>query len=265
MMTCIDVLSKYAWVSPMLNKTGIIVAKELEIICKQGRVPDKIQSDEGTEFLNKNVKTLLNTYNVELYILNSEMKASVVERFNRTIKEKMYRYFTAKRTHKYIDIIQDLVQSYNNSFHRSIKRTPTEVNSENEDDVRETLYFDASDEFLNFKFNKGDYVRISKNKHIFEKKYTPNWSQEIFKIIEVLPRSPPVYRIEDLNNEKLEGIFYETELQKVQYLNEQEKFWVDEILKTKKNKKGEKTHYFVSWQGYPSNFNSWIKISDYDI
>ena len=98
---------------------------------------------------------------------------------------------------------------------------------------------------------------ISKNKRIFEKGYTPNWSQEKFQIIQILPRLPPVYKIKDTRNEVIEGVFYEQELQKVDFANEKEEFWIDQILQTKKTKLGKE--YFVSWQGYPSSFNSWIK------
>ena len=102
LMTCIDVFSKFAWVVPLNTKTGISVERALTGIFEKGRVPTKIHTDEGKEFLNKNVKGLLEKYNIELFVLNSEMKASVVERFNRTLKEKMYRYFTAKETYRYI-------------------------------------------------------------------------------------------------------------------------------------------------------------------
>jgi hypothetical protein len=264
LMTCIDIFSKYAWVIPIKNKTGVEVEKALQKIFDQGRMPDKVHTDEGKEFLNKNVKNLLNKNNVELFVLRSEMKASVVERFNRTLKEKMFRYFTEEDTKRYIDVLQNFVKSYNQSYHRSIKTSPVEVNNQNEEKIRKILYSDNKFTFLDFKFKVGDYVRISKYKGVFSKGYTQNWTREIFEISKRIPRNPPVYRIKDLGNEEIEGIFYESELQKSIFDKDGE-FEIEEILKTKKNKKGEPTEYFVRWRGYPEKFNKWIKASDYKV
>jgi hypothetical protein len=263
LLTCIDVFSKYAWVFTLKNKTGVEVEQILQHIFEQGRIPDKIHTDEGKEFLNKNVKNLLKKHNVELYVLRSEMKASIVERFNRTFKEKMFRYFTETNDHRYIDIIEDMVHAYNHTYHRSIKTTPVKVNIKNEDKVRNVLYEDTHEK-LNFKYKIGDYVRISKYKGIFSKGYTRNWTREMFQIVEQIPRIPPVYRIKDLADEVIQGIFYETELQKGYYDKDGE-FEIEEILKTKKNKKGEPVEYFVRWRGYPEKFNKWIKASDYKV
>ena len=106
-------------------------------IFSYNRIPKRIQTDKGNEFLNKNLVNYLKTFknNIKLYTLNSEMKASVVERFNRTLKEKMWRYFTFKQTYRYLDIIHDLIKSYNNTHHRTIKTTPTNVNKENEKEI----------------------------------------------------------------------------------------------------------------------------------
>lgn len=219
MLTCIDVFSKFAWVVPMLKKTGISVENALKEIFSQGRIPKKIQSDEGKEFLNKNVKALLSKHQIELYILDSEMKASVIERFNRTLKEKMYRYFTANRVKRYLNVIQDIVHSYNHSFHRSIKTIPANITVMNEESIRKILYkedFNIHNNYdFRFKFRIGDIVRISKHKKIFHKGYTPNWSDEIFQIVERHPRVPPVYTIKDSENAIVEGVFYEPELQKI--------------------------------------------------
>ena len=173
---------------------------------------------------------------IVLFIVNSEMKASVVERFNRTLKEKMFRYFTATDANRYIDILQDLVAAYNNTYHRSIKTTPNSVTETNEDKIRNVLYKDETNELLNFKFRVGDYVRMSKYKSVFQKGYTKNWTEEKFQIIERIPRKPPVYRIKDLANDIIEGFFYETELQKVDYQKD-EIVKIEEIIKSKKNKK----------------------------
>ena len=138
-----------------------------------------------------------------------------MERFNRTLKQRMYRYFTWKGTLRYIDVLPELLESYNQSYHRSIQRAPSSVTKNNEKDVWLTLYGNQPPK-KGYAFKVGDEVRISKSKGLFEKGYLPNWSEEIFTIAKRLPRNPPVYRLKDYSNDNIEGTFYEDELQPVQ-------------------------------------------------
>ena len=260
LVTCIDVFSKFAFVVPIKTKTaGEVLLAFKKIINSSGRKPNNLQSDQGTEFVNLKFKEYLKDIDTGFYQVNSELKASVVERFNRTIKEKIYRYLTLKNTNNYIDVLDDLVLSYNNNYHRSIKTTPAKVNENNEKQIYKTLYNDRKENFK-FKIFVGDLVRISKNKKIFEKGYTTGWTEEVFIVIHQIPRDPPVYRLKDLNNEEIEGVFYDYELQKV--TRDKEAYVIDKILKKKKEKGVFK--YFVSWRGYPPSFNSWITENDID-
>ena len=246
LVTCIDVFSKFAWVTPIKNKKADNVLEAFKSIINSGiRKPNKLQSDEGTEFLNSKFKSYLDEINVGHYFVNSELKASVVERFNRTIKEKIYRYFTYKNTYNYISVLDDLVKSYNNSFHNAIKTSPANVTRDNEKKIYKTLYGTIENENFNFRFKLGDKVRITKYKRTLEKGYTPKWTEEIFKIKRQIPRKPVVYKIEDLNRDEIEGVFYEPELQVV-FKQEDEAYKIEKILK-KKTEKGVKK-FFVSWQ-----------------
>lgn len=259
LFTCIDVFSKFAWVIPLKNKNADTVLDAFKkIINESGRKPNNLQSDQGTEFLNRKFRGYLKTIEVGFYQVNSELKASVVERFNRTIKEKIYRYFTLKNTQTYTSVLNDLLKSYNTSYHRSIKTAPVNVTKLNEKKIYDILYSDRIIKTTKVgKLNIGDSVRISKYKNIFQKGYTPSWTEEVFIITHKILRDPIVYKIKDLNNEQIEGIFYEPELQKITH---SETFLIDRIIK-RKTIKGEKS-LFVSWRGYPSSFNSWIKEKD---
>ena len=258
LLTVIDILSKYGFAIPLKTKTGDELKQALMKIFKTGRIPAKLQSDHGTEFLNRTVQNYLKSKNVHFFVTNSETKASVIERFNRTLKNKMYRYFTYKNTRKYIDILPQLLKSYNSSYHRSIKMKPSQVNKKNESTVWHTLYGKTiSGPIARFKFHVGDRVRISKVKKTFEKGYTPNWSREIFIVSERIPRKPPVYRIKDQQDEVLGGVFYEQELQKVQ--KEDDLYHIEKVIKKRKRKS--KVEYFVKWRGYPDKFNSWVPAS----
>ena len=141
MLTCIDCFSKYAWVEPLHRKSSDnIVHAFKRIFEKDKRIPKKLQTDKGTEFLNKPVQQFLKKHHIHFFTTETEMKASIVERFNRTLKSRMYKYFTAKNTLRYIDVLQDLVNGYNNTIHRSIGMAPSNVSRRHELELRQRLY-----------------------------------------------------------------------------------------------------------------------------
>ena len=147
----------------------------------------------------------------------------------------------------YIDKFDDIVDEYNNTKHRTIKMKPI--------DVKDNTYIDFGKEVNDNdpKFKVGDHVRISKYKNVFAKRYTPNWSEEVFVIKEIKGTVPWTYVINDLNNEQVTGTFYENELQKAN----QEEIRIEKVIK----KKGDKL-YFI-WKGYDNSFNSWIDKKDF--
>ena len=168
LLAVIDIFSKYGWLLPLKDKKGETVAKAFKGIFKE-RKPDKIWVDKGTEFYNKHMKGL-----IEMYSTENEEKSSVVERWNRTMKDKMFKYFTANSTRVYIDVLDQMVEQYNNSYHSSIKMTPKQASQKkNEDKVWLNLFGGDNYESVSPKFTVGDKVRITKKKKIFEKGYTP--------------------------------------------------------------------------------------------
>ena len=252
LLTCIDVFSKHAWVVPLRTKTGPSLTEAFSTILTDRR-PIYLQTDKGTEFLNSHFQTLLRKNDIKFYTTeNTDTKASVVERFNRSIKSKMWRYFTHKNTHRYIDVLQDLVHSYNNTYHRSIGMTPSQVTLENQDYVRNRL-FGGKRKPTKWNYDVGDKVRISKARMAFRKGYLSSWSDEIFTIDARLSTDPATYELADLNGEKIKGTFYEEELQKI--LKEDDVYRVEKVLKTRK--RSGKTEHFVKWKGYDDSFNSW--------
>ena len=260
LLVCIDVFSKYAWVIPLKAKTGPALVEAFKVILSSGRKPEKILTDRGTEFFNKHFQSLMNGEGIHLYNTFNETKASIVERLIRTLKTKMWRYFTSKRALRYIDMLPDLIYAYNHSVHRSIKTKPVLVNHENEDRIWHVLYDDNVDlpTHVNYKFKINDQVRISKIKRKFEKGYLPNFSKEIFTVSKTIPRRPPVYKIKDYDGDELHGTFYEEELQKV--FKHNDTYEIEKILK--KRGKGKNVQYLVKWLGYPNKFNSWVTESE---
>ena len=248
LLTCIDIFSKYSWVIPLKDKKGINVKNALEKIFKQ-RKTIFLWTDRGIEFYNKQVQDLLNENNIKLYSTNEpEIKSSIVERFNRTFKNMMYKKFTENNNTIFYNILDELVNNYNNKYHSTIRMSPIEASKKiNEKKIKNIYNFVKTKKLGKFKI--GDRVRISLEKNTFEKGYETNWMQEIFVIYGIKCSNVPYYYLKDLNNKKLQGTFYEQELQKTK---QDDLYTIEKILKTKNSK------IFVKWRGYDSSFNSWI-------
>jgi len=264
LLVIIDVLSKYAWVRPLKSKYAKELKAALEdVFDKSKRQPQFIHTDKGTEFLNSAVKSLLRERKIKLITTESDRKASVVERLNRTLKGIMFKYFTYKDTRKYIDVLQDLVAKYNRSFHRSIKRPPKEVNKQKETLVWMTLYEKPLKQLRHIsnkkeEFKVGDTVRISVKRDSFQKAYLQGWSEEIFIIRERLPGQPTCYKLKDQAGEDLKGMFYAAELQKVV---EPSTYRIEKVIRKKRDPSGGLL-YYVKWRGYPETFNSFVAAED---
>jgi len=254
LLMCIDVFSKRAWAVPVRRKTGQNVAEAFEKILVDGNC-NMLQSDKGTEFLNSTLQSMLRRRGIKFYTSeNEDLNAAVVERFKRTLKTKMFRYFTHVNTRGYLDVLGALLHSYNNTHHRSIGMGPSEVNTDNEDAVRARLY-PMKPKTYRWKYAVGDRVRIGMQRQPFRKRYLGDWSEETFEISTRLPTVPVTYELRDLLGESIKKRFYEPEIQRV-LKSDDERFVVDRILKTRK--RDGKIQYLVSWKGYPSKFDSWV-------
>ncbi len=263
-LTCIDVFTKYAWVVPIEDKSAKTMVKAFKtLFIKAGaRRPKKLQTDKGNEFLNKSVQTLLTKeYGIEQFTTMGDTKASIVERFNRTLKSRIWRYFTASNTKRFLEVLDDIVDSYNNSYHRSIRMKPSQVRRKDEIVVWRRLYGDGE---RNLKqkntLTSGDTVRIPKWKGDFAKGYEPNWTEEEFKMQEVVDAQQPkkVYKIEDTVGESILGNFYPEQLQKIE---PSEEYIVERVVKTRLNRKTKTKELLVKWEGWPEKFNCWIEES----
>ena len=174
-------------------------------------------TDKGSGIISKHFKEFLKKEKIKLYHTENEEKSSVVERWNRTMKNRMWKMFTANNNTVYWDKLDKLVDDYNNTKHSSVKMIPNGASKkENEEKVFVNLYGDLIYwKPKKPKFSIGDKGRISKYKRrVFEKGYTPNWTEEVFIVNKILPTKPVTYEIVDSMSEEIEGSFYEKELQK---------------------------------------------------
>ena len=248
-MTVIDVLSKYAWAIPLKTKGGSEAAATFSTIFRDyRRIPKNLQTDRGKEFYNADFQQLVKKHDINHYSTYTVMKASVVERFNRTLKNDMWKMFTLNGSYKWADDLSRLVSNYNNRKHRTINMRPSDVTPATAKRLLSTVYSRVKIAGP-AKFKLGDAVRVSKFKTIFEKGYTPNWSTEIFKIVKVQQTNPVTYLLEDWRGNPIEGGFYEHELLKAAV---PDVYLVEKILR----RKGDKV--FVKWLGFDNVHNSWI-------
>lgn len=259
MLVCIDVLSRKIYVSPAKSKKSEHMIESFEKIFSKSKVlPHKLYSDSGVEFqAEKMLKYFKDKNIIKNVMFSPDIHAGVVERANRTIKERLYRYFSQKNTQRWIDIIDKIIDAINNSVNRTTGMKPNSITYENSQDLLKRIYKDGITENKKPKYKIGDIVRISKAKGIFDKGYYPNFTDELFKILQVNKTTPPSYRIEDLEQNPIEGIFYEQELVKTTI---DTTFRIAEIIKSRTHK-GVKQH-FVRWVGYSEKFNSWINDND---
>lgn len=253
LLTIIDNFSKFAWAVPTKTKNGHDITQAMSSILKQKRKPRNLHVDQGKEFYNKDFKELMREYDINMYSTFSGMKASICERFNRTLKNQMWKRFSMRGSFKWIDILPDLLLTYNNTKHRTIKMKPNECTLLNEKHLLHDVYRQKVNKIEKAKFKVNDRVRVSKYKHTFEKGYTPNWTTEIFTVSRVMKTIPITYKLTDYQNHPIKGGFYTEELLKVKH---PDVYLVEKVLRTHGNK------MYVKWLGFDSSHNSWINKTD---
>ena len=174
LLCVIDLYSKYAFVIPLKDKKGISIVNAFNKIIKQSnRKRNKIWVDLGGEFYNNVFEKWLSDNDINMYSTYNEGKSVVAERFIRTLKNKLYKHMTATGKNVYYDVLDDVVNKYNNTKDSTIKMKPIDVKNNKRVYIGEHHEKDS-------RFKVGDRVRISRYKNIFAKGYTPNWSKEIF-------------------------------------------------------------------------------------
>ena len=272
LLAVIDIFSRYAWVEPLKNKSANEIIKAFKKIFKSGRIPKTIRSDAAKDFTSKEFKKFLKEKNIHHFTTHTEKQANYVERFIKTIKSKIFRYIIETNNSRYIDKLQDIVKSYNNTWHSGIKSEPINVTKANEGRLWWQMYW-PKEKYIKkekqnnvnkkFKFKVGDRVRISYLRSSFQREYNTKWSNEIFEIYRrYMSDNIPKYKLQDWFKEKVEGPFYQQELQKVN--NPSEYLFNIDTVKNYKGTGRNKT-VRVSWKGWPKKFDTILKESDIEV
>ena len=252
----IDVFSRYGFAQPVKSKRGKDILEAFQTMTSE-RSPQYVQTDKGKEFLNTTFQDYLKKKNISFFVSeNDDIKCSIAERFNGTLQGKLWKYFTHNNTYRYIDVLPDLVYSYNHTTHKTLSIPPALVNEDIESNLFYKLYdspskHKPSSSFRRTVLKKGDKVRILKRKKTFNRGYEPNWSEEIFTVDQILRDG---LRVKDLTGERIKGRFYPEEVQKIS-VSRRKKFSIEKILKVRGQ--GKNKQALVKWKGYSDKFNTW--------
>ena len=254
----VDIFSKRSAVEPMKTKTSKESLEAfLKTIKRLNRAPKNffLFTDKGSEYMGAFHGFMKKNGIQHFYATNTKIKASIAENYIRTLKRNVAKYLYANSTLRYVDVLEKIVENLNNTYHRSIGKTPMQVTPDTEYDTFEKLYKGHSARQAKNKFAIGDYVRISKLKHIFEKEAGGSFTEEIFQIHKLVSTRPVTYKIRDLSGKDIVGSFYEQELVKIRKDPWTGTYTV-EVLK--KRKRGKTLQYFVHYKGWPKSFDEWL-------
>jgi len=260
-LTCIDVFTRFAHAEPIKAKDAVNVAAAVDSMLKKAGKENKplyIQTDLGKEFYNKIVQELFKKYKIRHYSVHSQYKAAVVERFNRTLREKLNRYFTHNGKKIWLSVLPDIITAYNNTPHKGIDgKRPVEIANDLNFWFAQEKNASITNHVQKRIYAVNSLVRISRiSNNPFRKNFDQNWSEEIFKIHAIDKRDNPVmYILQDLKGEIIQGKFYQQELQVVDK-NLPKVYRIEKIIRTRN--KGKHKQYLVKWYGYDDIHNSWI-------
>lgn len=284
LLTAIDDFSRVAMVKPLKDKKANTVLEALKLMLSGTNKPRAVRTDFGAEFKNGKVKELFEMNNIKHFFAHLPLKAQMIERFNQSLKQLIYRYLHNRNTYRYIDKLAAIVHSYNQRPHRSLGNiSPNQVTKTNEIPLWNEMYINRpyrkvhttrgkaksssrssnSGDYLKrvsrFKFKRGDLVRVSYNRRTFERSFNQRFSEEVFRIRQRFLRDNiPVYLLADLQGSVIFGKFYGPELVRVSK-SDDSLFKVEKILK--RRGKGKRREVLVRWLGYPPKFDSWQPLS----
>lgn len=212
-LTIIDIFSRRATAIPLKDKKDKSLVNAFKKMLDDFGTPNNLTTDNGSEFINKLVKELLMKEEVKQHFTFPEDHniLGVVERFNRTLKTMISKYMTAYDTKKYIPILNDLIYNYNHTIHRTLGIPPIDVKEDFVNLKAEAIKEKAIHEFRELQI--GDYVRRKINKKVFDKGYTPNFSKEIYRIVNINGYS---FSIENTKGVILKKPYKVYELEKVE-------------------------------------------------
>lgn len=258
LLNVIDTFTRYAFVRPLKNKSANTVLDAFKSILKEAnKNPYMLVMDKGTEFKNQQFYNFCKKNNILCVNPETQTHAAYVERFNRTLQQLIYKYMTENETNRFIDVLQDLVKSYNHRIHRMIETTPYLAETKPDLSLKIRLLASKNQEKIKKvkpKYKINDYVRIAKQKTKFSRGYDEQTQREIFRIYKIdTKKKIPLYYLESYDKkEKIQGGFYSFDLTLVDTVV----FRIEKVLRKRKYRG--KNQLFVKWKGFNDTYNEWI-------
>jgi hypothetical protein len=260
----IYIFSRYIWVVPLKKKKGPDMLRAINFVFKKGRKPLYLRTDQGTEYTGKHVQHYLKQNNVHHFVALNPLHANYAEGVIRTLKGKIYRFFTANQTQRYIDHLDDIVESYLNTVHRSIDMKPIDITEKNSQEIYEKLYLPQQialeNKAVKYAFEIGDRVHMAMDRSVFHKAYKETYFQEIFEISGCTPTHPPRYKLIDLLKKHVLGTFYEQQLTKVPYDYTSDMQRIKKVVRYQNGDSGKEA--LIRWEGYAPQYDTWLRVQD---
>ena len=269
-LVLIDVLSRFVWTFPLKSLKGKEMVQAVDTIFKDYK-PNTLLTDKGSEFIGRDLKKFLQQEKIKHFTTTNEVKASLAERAIKSLKNRIVRYMEFKQNFKWDNILAEITESYNKTYHRSIKMSPEETRKTKNSTLWHIQYDPKMKKIKKerksppklkspFTLKVGDSVKISFLRNLFDREYDEKWTTEVFTVADrSLKQGIPVYTIKDYSGDIIDGKFYAKELQKVT-MDENTVYKIEKILKHK-TKSGQK-YVLLKWKGWPDKFNSWILEKD---
>lgn len=273
-----DLFSRKVSLIPLKNKTSGNVAKALDSYLEESPYTfTHFFADEGQEYLGKAPQKIYDKYNIVRYnVFNRKFKNSYVERFIRTMKSFLFKYFTQNNTFRFLEILPNYQTIYNSTPHRGLGyQRPVDVfNLTDLEAIKKQERIQLTQKFKNYghiskmelakvsskssAFKVGGHVRIllNESERVFKKSYEQIFSNEIFTIRKVDDSLPVSYWLTDLLGRNISGVFYHKELQAVEL---PQQYYVEKIIKTRINPQTKKKEFYVKWSGWPDEYSSWVQ------
>ena len=267
----IDIFSRKVYTTPIKTKNAFEIINAFQYAIKNGAKIERIRSDGGSEFNSEKLLKYFKQNNIKHFVNRNIPKANYAERVIKTLKQKIIRYMSKNNTHKWIDVLDDLSDSYNKSYHRSIGKAPKDVIKKDEIKLWRRMYdpivkVDVKKEIkkkkvnyipkVKFKFKVMDVVRVAYERVNFSKHYDESFSRELYYITNMESKAGvAMYSLSDYDKDEVKGKFYSNELQKVS-IGEDHEFIIDRVIKTTGSGKNKKA--LVRWWGWSKKFDSYI-------
>ena len=256
----IDIGSRYVYGRALLNKSAESVKNAFQDIFDEVKRTERVMPrtlivDKGKEFANAKVKSLMYDNFIKMVFVEDQTKSAHAERVLKTLCNMIYRYFSIEKTLNWVDILPQIISSYNRTHHSAIGMSPESVTYGQADEIFAKTHFETRPQTRAPKFAVGDYVFITKQRKAFSKAYKGKFIAEVFKIERVIRSHPYTYKLIDLLNEPIQGSFYEAELRATKL---PEYYEIEQVLKTRKRKG--KVEHFVKFLNYGPKFNAWVSL-----